>query len=247
MGLDKDRCCVDTARRLAPPLQFQVLDAFREPVRLENGDLALGLHACGDVGDLLLTAGVKASVPIALVSCCPQKIRGQTRLPLSQTAKEAQMTLQKPVLGLANLAARKQGVESSLRQIMDGRANRYALRLLLEERGCHTVPGEEMHGINRRRAMRGLRDIASRALAMRRLPPPRPEELERCNTRARLDFPIIRRLSLPRAMLARVVEVAVVLDRACFLYEQGYDVRVGVLFAPSISPRNLAIVACRPP
>ena len=54
-----------------------------------------------------------------------------------------------------------------------------------------------------------------------------------------------RRLSLPRAMLARVLEVFVLLDRALYLEEHGFFVTVGALFPNAVSARNLALVATR--
>jgi hypothetical protein len=48
---------------------------------------------------------------------------------------------------------------------------------------------------------------------------------------------------LPRSALARVVEVALVLDRASFLGEAGYSVRVATVFDEAVSPRNLGIFA----
>jgi hypothetical protein len=44
-------------------------------------------------------------------------------------------------------------------------------------------------------------------------------------------------------MLGRLLEHAVVLDRACLLEEQGRSVRVGTAFGAHLSPRNLALVS----
>lgn len=46
-------------------------------------------------------------------------------------------------------------------------------------------------------------------------------------------------------MLGRLLELALVLDRACFLIESGYEAKVLVAFAPEVSPRNLAVLAQR--
>jgi hypothetical protein len=48
-------------------------------------------------------------------------------------------------------------------------------------------------------------------------------------------------------MLARLVEVAVALDRAAALEEGGQYVQVATLFERAITPRNIAIFACRAP
>jgi hypothetical protein len=44
-------------------------------------------------------------------------------------------------------------------------------------------------------------------------------------------------------LLARVLEVYVLLDRAMFLEREGFDVGVGTAFPVEVSARNLALVA----
>ena len=88
--------------------------------------------------------------------------------------------------------------------------------------------------------------VAAPSLTRRGLELATEAELARIADQARTEHARIRRLSLPRAMLGRVVEQAVMLDRATFLEEQGYEVRVQPLFARTISPRNLAVLATAP-
>ena len=68
-------------------------------------------------------------------------------------------------------------VERDPTQVMNGRKTRYALRLLLQERGVETTPGEEMRGLHRRMVFRGLAELAARSCARRGLTPPTPAEL----------------------------------------------------------------------
>ncbi len=102
-----------------------------------------------------------------------------------------------------------------------------------------------MSGINRRRATRGLRAVAEPALAARGLPAASDAELQHHETSAARDYAQVRRLSLPRSMLARAVEVWVSLDRAAYLEEQGLVVQVATLFERSVSPRNIGLLASR--
>ena len=180
---------------------------------------------------------------MALVSCCLQKIEGAARSPLSRAA--AGLTLQRETLGLANLTSRPRGVEASLDATLAAREARYALHRLLRERGVPLAPGEEMRGINRRRAHAGLAVIAAQALALRGLPAPGEAEIRRHEDEARRRYAQVRRLSLPRSMLARLVELAVVLDRAAALEESGHHVHVATLFERAVTPRNIALFASR--
>ena len=225
--------------------RFVTLDACREPLAFAADDLAVGLHACGELGDRLITAAALAGCDVALVSCCLQKIADPARAPLSRAA--AGLSLRKDTLGLANLTAQPQGVEASIDVTIEGRLSRYALLRLLRARGVEVAPGEEMRGINRRRARKGLGDIAALALRLRGLPPASPAELRRHEDESRQSYASIRRLSLPRSMLARLLEVAVVLDRAAALEESGDRVQVATLFDRSVTPRNIAVFASRAP
>jgi hypothetical protein len=201
-------------------------------------DLAIGLHACGALGDHLVRAAASATCGLALVSCCLQKIPGEVRAPLS-----AGLELRREHLGLANLTSQPRGVEASIEVTIGARQTRYALGQLLRARGVELEPGAEMSGINRRRANAGLAVVATRALALRELPPPTAAELAHHESLAARDYAVIRRLSLPRSMLSRLVEVLVSLDRAAHLEQAGLAVRVATLFDLAVSPRNIGIFA----
>jgi SAM-dependent methyltransferase len=225
--------------------RFVAVDACREPLALAPDDLAVGLHACGELGDRLAVAAAEAGCDLALVSCCFQKIEGSVRAPLSRAGEG--LSFARGMLGLANLTASPEGVEASLDAQIAAREARYALRRLLAARGAGVAPGEEMRGINRRRARAGLAEIAGRALALRGLAAAADEEIARHAEEARRRYAAIRRLSLPRSMLARIVEIAVVLDRAAALSEAGLAVTAATIFERAASPRNVAIFASRDP
>ncbi|HLM73841.1 MAG TPA: methyltransferase, partial [Polyangiaceae bacterium] len=145
------------------------------------------------------------------------------------------------------LTARAVGVERSLSDTNRAREHRLALRLLLRSRGALVDHGEELRGINRRRALAGLEGIAERALAMRGLEPATSDELARAAAEAKLRFARMRRWNLPRSMLARLIEVTVSLDRAAILEEHGLAVAVMTLVDPSVTARNIIVLASRDP
>ena len=245
VGLDREAPLVDAARTLAVDhrVSFRRWDAFREELQLNSSDLVMGLHACGEVGDVLVRRGAEAGARVLLVSCCPQKVRGTVREPLSAAGRAAGLTFVRGVLGLANLSQLEQGVETSLSETMQSRETRHAMRLLLRSRGLTVAAGEEMRGVNRRQAYRGLRSLADKVLAYRGLAAASWSEIHEHEAHGRDQFRLMRRLSLPRTSFARLIEVAVVLDRAMFLHERGYRVQVAQVFDLSVSPRNLGIFA----
>jgi SAM-dependent methyltransferase len=222
-------------------LEFVVADACRDPWSFAPSDLLIGLHACGELGDRLVTAAAGARADLTLVSCCLQKIRAPERRGSSLAA--ASFALRRAALGLTNLSTGADGVETSLEESLRAREVRFALRRLLRARGVILAPGEEMRGINRRRARDGLAELAQRAFAARSLPAPTAAELSEHEREAARGYAIVRRLSLPRNLLARLVELCVVLDRAATLEERGYAVRVATFCERRVTPRNLALFA----
>jgi SAM-dependent methyltransferase len=246
LGVERDPGRVDRAAVLARAFgdaRFQVVDALTTDVELDRDDLALGLHACGALGDRIVELAAARGAAVALVGCCPQKIPGAERVAISKAA--AGLALPKEALGLANLSAGEGGVERSLALTLDARAARHALGLLLARRGVAVAPGEEMRGLNRRRALRPFAELAEGALALRGLAPPSDDETAAALRDGRAEFAAMRRLSLPRAALARVIEVFIARDRAAFLREHGHEARVVELVARETTPRNVAVLASR--
>ncbi|HEY6555921.1 MAG TPA: methyltransferase [Polyangiaceae bacterium] len=222
-------------------VRFVQIDVGQQQLLLRADDLAVGLHACGELGDRLVLAASSVGCDLVLISCCLQKTSAELRLPLSRAA--AGLSLQRNLLGLTNLTSRPQGVETTLAANLLARETRLALRYLLRERGLAVRAGEEMRGINRRRAQAGLDELAHHALARLGLPAPTASELRAHAAQARRDHAIMRRLALPRNMLARLVELAVVLDRAALLEEQGLYVRLAELVDQRVTPRNTVLFA----
>lgn len=224
--------------------RFLEVHADRDTLSFEEGDLAVGLHACGSLGDKLVVCAAEAGCDVILVSCCLQKMEGEVRAPLSLAMG---LPLRREILGLSNLTSQAEGVETTLAATMSARNARFCVLQLLKSRGLTVSPGEEMRGINRRRARGGFADLAARACEVRGLPLPSEEEIRRLEALGTELFGAVRRLSLPRNMLSRPVELLVVLDRAAVLLERGFHARVGALFDRSVSPRNVALFASRAP
>lgn len=250
LGIERDRARVAaaSARVLADApargeARFVEMDATRAPIALLPDDLAVGLHACGALGDGLVLEAARAGSDLALVSCCLQKIPSAARAPISRAAEG--FTLRREILGLTNLTSSPRGVEVSIEETIAAREARFGLLLLLRARGVEVAPGEEMRGINRRRSRGGLGVIATLSLASRGLPPPTAAEIAQHEQGARQAYGAARRLSLPRSMLARLVEVAVILDRAAALAEHGQAVKVVTIAERAATPRNVAIFGSR--
>jgi len=256
IGLDRDDGLALRARSLpstASP-SFAVVDVLRDGLGLTASDCVIGLHACGELGDVMVESAARSGGALALIGCCLQKRRASSRAPLAPLAPlsdgaalasltSAALDLPRHVLGLSNLTARDEGVEATRAENLAGRERRLALHRLLEAAGVTLPLGAEIGGLNRRAAHGDLASLVARAFAVRRRSPPSASAIAEAASWARVEHAEMRRLSLPRALLARVLEVLVLADRARHLEAHRRDVTIGLIFPESVSPRNLALVS----
>lgn len=256
VGLERDDGLAERARELsavaagAAAPSFTVTDVLADGLAVADGDCLIGLHACGDLGDAMVESVARADASIALVGCCLQKRRATVRRALcgegagdGRADESGPLDLPRALLGLSNLTARDDGVEATRSENLAGRERRLALHRLLSSNGVELRLGAEIEGLNRRAAQRDLASLVARAFAQRGLPAPPREAIDDAARWAHRQHAHTRRLSLPRMLLARALEVFVLLDRARYLEERGFDVTVATLFPASVSARNLVLIA----
>lgn len=248
-GWERDAARVAVAASLAGDrgARFVTVDARDAAGTLRSTDLVVGLHACGALGDLAVRAAGEAGAAVVVVGCCLQKREGD-RAPLvvAEGVTAPALTLGRAVLGLGNACDGDEGVEDDLATRITSRVHRIALRAALLAEGHEIAPGEEMRGVNRRRATGALDALVASACAVRGWPTPSPAAIAEAGRAAAASYERTRRWSLPRAMLARLLEVWIALDRAAWLASRGYDAEVVAAFDPALSPRNVAVLG-RPP
>lgn len=238
------------AQRLGVDLHFVAADAMSEAARvlvyeLKEQALVVGLHACGALGERMLTLSTEAGLAIAHSPCCLHKIPGLKDGAWRPMAAVTAGALARHELTLDHsamrLATSDEVVARPALRAQRSRENAYrlALDLLLQETSgeAHYTP----LGTLPAHLVRG--DFASFAAGAAahlglRLPAFDPAlAFARGEARARSS----RRLGLVRSLFRRAIEVLVALDRAAFLAESGYDVDT-VHFAPrAVTPRNILI------
>lgn len=242
VGLERDAARVATARALGAAT-FEVRDVMVDGIPAAPGDCLVGLHACGALGDAIVTTAVAARARVVLLGCCLQKRSGDRRA-FRRDLGDA-LDLPHDLLGLSNLVPRDDGVEASREANLAARARRVALRALLADRGIELRPGAETEGVNRRTAHGPLAALVAKAFAVRGLPTPAVAEIEAAERDGLRAFSRARRLGLPRSLLGRAIEVFVLHDRATALAAAGFSSEIGALFPLAVSARNL-VLAARP-
>lgn len=244
VGLERDAGFVTEARALAgPSVRFETVDLFATEAPFAEGDLVVGLHACGELSDLLVTRAAEVGARIAFASCCLHRRRDALRLPLAGGPQA--VCLPREVLGLGNIALGEQGVEASLAENLEARRRRAGVRALLAARGHVVPPGAEMRGVNRRVAQAAFEVLVARVLSHRGEIPATAAELREAYASGSAAHASTRRWDLPRRMLGPVLEIYVNLDRARYLQQRGYCARVGRLWPAALSPRNVGCLAHR--
>ncbi len=253
LGLERDEALAHKARTLAKAgsATFAVADVIAGGLALSDRDCVVGLHACGELGDAMVESAARSGASIALIGCCLQKRRTASRSPLGcdaerDDAQQRALDLPKAILGLSNLTAREEGVETSRVENIRARERRLAPHRLLREAGVALELGAEIDGLNRRAAHAQLDTLVARAFERRGLAVPARAAIDAAAHWAAIHHARMRRLALPRSLLGRLLEVFVLLDRARHLERAGFAVDVSVAFPAAVSARNLALVAARP-
>lgn len=249
VGLERNPVLADRARHLASskkertPL-FAQTDVLQDGLPITADDCVVGLHACGELGDAMVQSAARTGASLALVGCCLQKRRAASRAPLCGNHEPGDpLDLPRDLLGLSNLTARDVGVEATRAENLAARVRRLALHHLLAQACPEVRAGAELEGLNRRAAHGDLAGLVARAFALRGIPEPDATRVDEAAAWAKVHHARIRRLSLPRALLARALEVFVLVDRARHLEQRGYVVNMGALFPADVSARNLVLVA----
>ncbi|KAL1498706.1 hypothetical protein AB1Y20_014017 [Prymnesium parvum] len=223
LGVDRDAKLLNAARQTYPHVSFEACDVLAPELSrcLRDGDLVLGLHPCGALGEAVvstvaeLNRGGERRVSLVMIPCCWHKQGTPLRPPLSARARRARLWLPHAALKKASMA-----LDSS--SSVDARRARHGLRELLARRGVDQASldrREEMDGIKAAKAKRGLAVLAQEALAKRGLQPARAEEIAEIERDTAAEFERIRRLSLLEPLLGEYVELLGLLDRAMCLAE----------------------------
>jgi hypothetical protein len=203
----------------------------------------VALHACGDLHvRLLQLASAAGCKQLALAPCCYNRISADCYQPLSNIARASALRLSIDDLGLplsetvtAGSRVRQQRDISMARRLGFDQLQRQ-LRGRDDYLPTPSLPaswlGKPFADYCRELAsLKGLSTgeqdwVALEAHGWRRLAQ-------------------VRNLELVRGLFRRPLEVWLVLDRALYLTEQGYNVEVGSFCEPTLTPRNLMVLAER--
>jgi len=205
----------------------------------------VALHACGDLHVRLMqiasTAGCKQ---LAIAPCCYNRISLTTYSPISSSAKGSNLQLTLDDLALpvsetvtAGARVRRQRDTSMARRLGFDLLQRQ-LRAVDEYLQTPSLPSAWLD--------KSFADYCQHLAALKNLSTVGPQNWAALEAAGWQRLSEVRNLELLRGLFRRPLELWLVLDRALFLKEQGYTVRLGTFCETPLTPRNFLLLAERP-
>ena len=212
--------------------------------RLTKEHTPVALHACGDLHVRLLQLASRNGCPqLAVAPCCYNRIAGMHYQPLSAAAQGSGLQLSRDDLGLPLSETVTAGARVR-RQRNQSMAWRLAFDLLQRQlRGIDEylpTPSLPSDWFSKPFAS-FCHDLAK----LRDVPLPGEQDWPALEARGWQRLAEVRNLELLRNLFRRPLELWLLLDRALYLQEQGYHVKLGTFCDYQLSPRNLLLLAER--
>ena len=204
----------------------------------------VALHACGDLHvRLLQLASAAGCAQLAVSPCCYNRIGGSHYQALSTVAKASGLQLSLDDLGLpmsetvtAGTRVRRQRDESMARRLGFDLWQRQHRRCD-EYLSTPSLPGTWLN--------KPFAEYCADLAALKNLSTSGDEDWPALQAAGWERLAQVRNLELVRGLFRRPLEVWLVLDRALYLEENGYEVQVGEFCDSHLTPRNLMLLAQR--
>lgn len=210
---------------------------------LDKKTAAIALHACGALHQRLMFQAVQGECRfLAFAPCCYHRGMEETYLPMSEAGRSSLSNVTRGHLKLVGLC---EVVTSNRRSELRRREQTFRLGLDLMIRE-HTGKDEySMLGpCPRSWVDLSFREFCQNMIARSGLDL-EPKSFKEYKEQGEKRFRLVRALGLVRGLFRRPLEVWLALDRAQFLVEKGFDVRLGKFCSHSVTPRNIMLIAQR--
>lgn len=203
----------------------------------------VALHACGDLHVRLLhVASAAGCKRLALAPCCYNRIGAERYQALSTAGRASQLQLSVDDLGLPLSETVTAG-----NRVRQHRDTSMARRLGFDQLQRQLRGGDEYLPTPSLPASWLDKPFADYCQELARLKNLSTGEQDWAALEAHgwRRLAEVRNLELVRGLFRRPLELWLVLDRALFLKEQGYKVEIGTFCEPTLTPRNLMVLAER--
>lgn len=212
---------------------------------LKSDHTPVALHACGDLHvRLMQLASVVGCKQLAVAPCCYNRISLSTYEALSSAGLRSVLHLSLDDLALpmsetvtAGARVRRQRDTSMARRLAFDLLQRQ-LRGVDEYLPTPSLPSAWLD--------KSFADYCHHLAALKELSTIGPQDWPALEAAGWQRLAEVRNLELLRGLFRRPLELWLVLDRALFLAEQGYTVRLGTFCETPLTPRNFLLLAERP-
>lgn len=249
-ALEFDLALVKAGERLSAQHRIPAVHRLQDVLTPDTAELlepehsAVALHACGDLHVRLMELASDAGCrQIAIAPCCYNRIKDSCYRPLSEPARRQGLELDLHDLALPASETVTAGarVRRQRDQSMAWRLGFDLLQRSLRDSPAYLpTPSLSSTWLNQpfEHYIRHLLSLKKLSLSVA----PDWAELERAGW-ARLAQ--VRNLELVRLLFRRPLELWLALDRALYLREKGYEVKLGTFCESNLTPRNMLILAQR--
>ncbi|MBV6826756.1 methyltransferase [Pseudomonas sp. PD9R] len=205
----------------------------------------VALHACGDLHvRLIQLASAAGCKQLAIAPCCYNRISLTEYSPISSAAIGSRLQLSLDDLALpmsetvtAGARVRRQRDTSMARRLAFDLLQRQ-LRGVDEYLPTPSLPSAWLD--------KPFADYCRHLAQLKELSTIGAQDWSALEATGRQRLAHVRNLELLRGLFRRPLELWLVLDRALFLLEQGYAVRLGTFCETPLTPRNFLLLAERP-
>lgn len=232
--------------KLNIPANHVALDVMHEQARsiLAPTHTPVALHACGDLHvRLMQLASAVGCRQLAIAPCCYNRIQSPHYQPLSTAAQNTRLALDRTDLRLLQCETVTAG-QRIRRQRDQSMAWRLGFDLLQRElRGIDEyLPSPSLAAMW---LQRPFAEYCGELARLKQLDLGIQQDWSRLEAAGWQQLAQVRNLELLRSLFRRPLEVWLILDRALYLQERGYQVRLGTFCETRLTPRNLLLLAER--
>ncbi len=225
------------------PQRFICADAFdAQQQQLKKEQLAVALHACGDLHVTLLKHARQAGTKQLVISpCCYHLIKAKSYQPLSNAAKESELLLSRADLQLPlqqSTIASEKHKQYRLQEIAWRLAFDSLQREMRQVDEYLPVPSIKLSQLNG-----SFEDFCRWAAASKQVVLNESIDWAHYQELGYERQRLTRRIDIVAHLFRAVLEKWLLLDRVCYLEESGYQVELSEFCANSVSPRNALISA----
>lgn len=204
----------------------------------------VALHACGDLHvRLIQLASANNCAQLAIAPCCYNRISTADYRPLSGAARHSALQLSLEDLSLpltetvtAGARVRRQRDQSMARRLGFDLLQRH-LRNSDDYLPTPSLPAAWLE--------KSFAQYCIDLAALKELSTVGTQDWKALEAAGHERLAQVRNLELVRALFRRPLELWLVLDRALFLAQEGYDVTLGTFCESTLTPRNLMLLAER--